>query len=348
MDIVVTAANPAPFGASPAIIRTADGSTLRAVRWLAAKSRGTVVVAAGRTEFVEAYFETVGELLARDLSVVVFDWRGQGLSTRDLANRWKGHIDDFSLYQRDLESIHEQVLEPFCPKPWYGLGHSMGASILLAQAHEGRSPFDRLVLSSPMIDLARVRAKPGARFFCEVLDILGFGGAVVPGGRRRPYLADSFERNIVTSDRVRFARAAGALATAPELGLGDPTIGWTNAAFRLMSQFSDAEYPRAIQVPTLIVASGADSVVDTRATERFGRRLKAGDVFIIPHCRHAILQERDIFRRQFFAAFDAFVPGQAFAVEADNGSEAGGPGRRFRPQRRKPTRAARPRSADLA
>ena len=44
---------------------------------------------------------------------------------------------------------------------------------------------------------------------------------------------------------VGYARNAGVLAVAPHLGLGDPTIGWLNAAFRLMEDFADPEYARA-------------------------------------------------------------------------------------------------------
>ena len=38
-------------------------------------------------------------------------------------------------------------------------------------------------------------------------------------------------------------------------------------------------------------------------------RLKAGRVIVIPGARHEILMERDVLREQFWAAFDAFVPG---------------------------------------
>ena len=61
----------------------------------------------------------------------------------------------------------------------------MGAAVLLAQAHAGRSPFARLVLTSPMIDLYQLRFKTGARLFIEGLDIIGLGGAYIPGGSGR-------------------------------------------------------------------------------------------------------------------------------------------------------------------
>jgi lysophospholipase len=327
MELVTIPENPAPPGAAPGTIRAADGLSLRVVRWHPPRSRGTVVIASGRAEFVEKYFETVGDLLSRELTVVCFDWRGQGMSARELKNSMKGHVDDFSLYERDLDAVREQVLEPFCPKPWFALGHSMGGSILLAQAHAGRSPFDRLVLSAPMIDLSGLRSRTAAKLLCEAFDIAGLGGAFVPGGRRRPYILNPFERNILTSDRTRFERCAAIIAAAPQVAVGDPTIGWVNAAFRLMTQFADAEFPRRVFTPTLIVAAGADRVVDTKATERFGARLKAGDSIVLPYCLHEILLEREVFRKQFWAAFDSFIPGSLegaaapAAAQAPNGSK---------------------------
>ena len=64
-----------------------------------------------------------------------------------------------------------------------------------------------------------------------------------------------------------------------------------------------------IRLPTLIVAAGADPVCATPATERFAARLKAGHAIVLPAARHEILMERDAIREQFWAAFDAFIPG---------------------------------------
>ncbi len=146
---------------------------------------------AGPAEFVEKYFETVGDLLARKLTVVAFDWRGQGLSERELDNSRKGHIDDFSLYERDLDAILEQVLLPFCPKPWFALGHSMGGAILIRQARSGRSPFERLVLTAPMLELYGLSFPGFLRGLAKVLDLMGlaapsFRTAARPRSRPSP------------------------------------------------------------------------------------------------------------------------------------------------------------------
>ena len=175
MRLVSTPFNPTPPGAVVHPLRTADGVLLRTARWTPPHgARGTVAILPGRAEFIE----TIRNLLDRGLSVAIFDWRGQGGSARQLKNPRKGHIDDFSLYERDFSAFASEVLEASCPKPWFGLAHSMGAAIALAIARAGRCPLDRMVLSSPMITLAGMKWPRAMRGFVEALDAVGLGGAV--------------------------------------------------------------------------------------------------------------------------------------------------------------------------
>lgn len=317
MELIVTPENPAPPQGVVAAVRAVDGMNLRVARWHPpGRPVGTVLVCSGRAQCVEQYFETIFELLQRRLVVVAFDWRGQGMSGRELSNSLKGHIDDFSLYERDLAALVEQVLEPFCPMPWFALGHSMGAAILLAQARAGQCPFERLVLSAPLIDFHGLRFPQGIRLLVEGLDIVGFGGAFIPGPGRVSSLVRPFAGNPLTSDPRRYARNAAVIAAAPQYAVGPPTVGWVNAAFRRLDEFADPEYPRRTLTPILVVAAGGDRIADIGATERFATRLKAGRLVIIPYAQHEILVERTEYREQFWAAFDAFVPGTRVEVEA--------------------------------
>ena len=67
-------------------IEGAHGHRQRSALFPAKDPLGSVVVSAGRTEFIEKYFEVIGELLERRYTVLIHDWRGQGLSTRLLTN----------------------------------------------------------------------------------------------------------------------------------------------------------------------------------------------------------------------------------------------------------------------
>ncbi len=309
MELVSTPDNPIPPWATVRAVRTSDGRELRAARFLPeARARGTIALLQGRAEFIEKYFETIGELMARGFAVVTMDWRGQGGSERELANRRKGHIDDFQFYQRDLDAFIEQLMES-CPQPWFALGHSMGAAILLEQAYEARPPFQRLVLTAPMIDIAKLRFPTGARMLADTLDMLGLGAMFIPGGSPAAFFECGFPGNPLTSDPRRFARNASVLAKEPELGIGDPTVGWVNSAFRQMQSFVAPEFAQRIHTPTLIIGCGDDRIVSLRAIEKFAHRLDAASLVTIGSSRHEILMEQDLLRDQFWAAFDAFIPG---------------------------------------
>ena len=61
----------------------------------------------------------------------------------------------------------------------------------------------------------------------------------------------------------------------------------------------------------MIVAGGSDAVVSNPAIEDFASLLRAGSHLVIAGAQHEILMEQDRYRTQFWAAFDAFVPGTA-------------------------------------
>lgn len=312
MQLVATPSNPVPPGATLPPVVTEDGLALRCAVWqpAAAPCRGTVCVLQGRTEFVEKYFETVGDLRRRGFAVVAFDWRGQGLSAREVANPHKGHVRDFALYRRDLEAVFEQVIRPALPAPYFALAHSMGAAVTLLGAREGWLPFARVVALAPMIALKLVSRPRLAAGAALALSLAGLSERFIPGGREAPLSDRPFAGNRLTGDPARYARNA---ETARALGagaVGDPTIGWVRAAFRAMHRLADPSFPSAIRLPFLILAAGADPVCDTAAIERFAARLKAGHALVIPGARHELLMETDPIRDQVWAAFDAFIPGE--------------------------------------
>jgi lysophospholipase len=310
MKLISISANPVPDNVVAGTVKTPDGVNLRFARWAPPPGRkGTVVVLQGRTEFIEKYFETVRDLRARGFAVATFDWRGQGLSDRTLSDRRKGYVRNFSQYTTDLDAVMDQVVLPDCPPPIFALGHSMGGAIAIRACHDGSRWFERVVLSAPMIALPPGPLRRVAGPLARVMRAIGRGGAYVPTGNATAAGKEDFVGNLVTSDPVRFARNAAVLDEEPALGLGSPTIAWIDAAMRLMKRFAAPGYAGHIRQPILMVAAGRDEIVSTPAIEAFGRNLLAGRHLILAGSRHEILQERDQYRGQFWAAFDAFVPG---------------------------------------
>jgi lysophospholipase len=310
MDLVSIPANPVPEDMVAGALKTLDGVTLRYARWRPPPGRkGTVCIFQGRTEFIEKYFETVRELRARGFAVATLDWRGQGLSERALRDPRKGHVTDFSEYESDVEIFMNQVVLPDCPPPLFAIGHSMGGTVMLRLARQGTRWFDRIVLSAPMIQLPGARGATISRMTALTMRMLGLGSAYVPGGSDVIASTGPYLSNPATSDPVRHARTKAVLEAAPDLGIGSPTVSWLNAAFRAMNEFADPNFPSKVRVPLMLIAAGRDQIVSTAAIEDIAIRLRAGSHLIVAGSRHELMMEQDRYRGQFWAAFDAFVPG---------------------------------------
>src|SRR5437660_5685046 len=171
--------------------------------------RGTILLLTGRGEFIEKYAtEIVGELLGRGFAVIALDWLGQGLSDRPLADRDKGHIDNFTTYMADLRLFIERIVLPQATRPVLALCHSMGGHILLRHlAEHGTEPLSAALIVSPMTALQR------EAFLRSVLMLMP---EIAPVEQRYLFgtgpfifLAREFASNHVTHDerRYRFTEA---------------------------------------------------------------------------------------------------------------------------------------------
>jgi lysophospholipase len=311
--------NPVPPGGTVVAVGTPDDCTLRAAHWkpTTRSCRGTVTLLQGRAEFIEKYYETIRDLRARGFAVVAFDWRGQGESDRRVDDPHKGHVARFDDYRIDLLAIAEGLLVPHMPGPHLCLAHSMGGCVALTGALDGWLPFRRLVTVAPMLAIRMVRFPTGASLLARGLHRLGFGSRYIPFGKPVSIATKPYPGNRLCRDPARYARNAAAARQVGAGAVGDPTIAWLAEAFRAMARLRDPRAAPSITLPTLIVAAGADPVCGTATTERFAARMKAGHLLVLPDARHEILSERDAIRQDFWAAFEAFMPGEDLPTHAE-------------------------------
>ena len=171
-----------------------------------------------------------------------------------------------------------------------------------------------MVMTSPMV---KILGLPMPERVCaqlaDGLTMFGFGKRGVPGDQAKYRWNQEFEGNPLTSDRERYLRNLSVLQAAPELALGAPTIGWVNAALDAIARLGSEQFPPRIRVPVLMLAARDEEIVSSKSIEELAVRLRAGSQLVLRGSRHEILQERDSIREQFWAAFDAFVPGMALS-----------------------------------
>lgn len=288
----------------------ADRAVIRYARFRPAPGqahKGTVIILSGRNECIEKYYETIGDLTRRGFSVAMADWRGQGGSQRLLRNPQRGYVRSFRDYVGDLEMFFDQHVQTELAGPYYLLAHSTGGLVALMAAPAFTHRIRRMVLAAPLLAVQGFPfSMPNIRRITGALRLAGLGWLYATGGPRKRL---PFVTNPLTSDLARFERNADLIDAHPALGMGGPTATWVNRVCDAVATVVDADFMARIQIPILFVTAGADVVVSTALTERYARGLRSGAVVTIDGARHEILQEADLYREQFLAAFDAFVPG---------------------------------------
>lgn len=313
MTIIETAESVCPLGGRVGWLHRPDGARLRTMVWPASAAasplRGTIVLASGRTEFIEKYFEVIDLFLKRGFAVATFDWRGQGLSERMLKDPRKGHIDDFATFDADFIAFMDEVVKPGFEGPFIGVGHSMGGNLMLRAAHNLPDAFTVIVLSAPMlgINLGSPFMDRATRALVAILSALGAETRYAPGGGPKAADEEPFEGNVVTSDPVRYRRQQAVIEKVPSVGLGSPTIGWVREAFRSIEEISDPTYLKHVTAPVLLFDAGEDKLVKSGSIAEIARKLPSGECVRIDGAAHEILMEKEIYRNIFWAAFDVFV-----------------------------------------
>ena len=279
---------------------------------------GICLLLNGQTEFIEKYFEVIDELRARGFCVVTFDWRGQGGSDRLLPDRRKAHIEDFAAYDQDLDVVIRDVVRPLALelnlRP-VAMAHSMGGNILLRRLHNGGGEFIAAILCAPMLGI-NPRGAPWwlVERIAHHLNRKAPSTEFVWGMADRDQLNLPFAQQLVTSDPERYARAQAQLAADPELRLNGPTWGWLEAALRAIALTRSPGYAETIETPCLLFGAGHDRICDTDAIRAFAARMPHAQFIEIADAEHEILMERDIFRAQFWSAFDGLIKKSAPAV----------------------------------
>lgn len=316
-----TPASRAPAGGAAMWLRASDGIRLRAAHWPREAARGTVLLFQGRTEFIEKYYEPVTHFGELGFHVFAFDWRGQGLSDRLLADRRSGYVSSFADYQTDVDAALAELRRLNPPSPWLLVSHSMGGAVAarcLMRQEAGAfaapgptdappvGPFAAAVFSAPMFGLSGRGGGMMARIAASAMTALGGGRRYVPGGTPAPLSEAGFPHNPLTSDAARFARRYADMLTAhPDLALGGPTWGWLDAARR------EQRALRATNFPRLVAIGDEEDVVSVDAARRFAHEGGQGRFLLLKGARHEPFLEKDHIQETFWTAMRSFADAHA-------------------------------------
>ena len=281
-----------PVKAQAFWLRTVDGIRIRVAFWIGG-NRGTVFILTGRTEYIEKYASIANSFYKKGYSVVIHDWRGQGLSDRLLTNPNIGYIDNFSDYQLDMDVVIENSKALELPRPFFLLSHSMGGCIGLRTLHQSQV-FKSAVFTGPMWKLHGKIRMLVAKYISSLAISLGFDEKLILGADERNYLYLSTpEKNSLTSDLDIFQFLKSQIDCYPELNVGGPSWRWLREAIRENDYMLSLAYPKT---PSLVILGSDETLIDVNEIQVYCQNWSQIQLEMIPNTKHEVLMESEFYR----------------------------------------------------
>jgi len=282
------------------------------------QAKSIIVISSGRVECAAKYAELIYDLHQNGHSVFIHDHRGQGLSTRLKENPHMGYINDFNQYVLDFNNVIEDVLFPILQDkyvtveqnsvnndgimlqqtypPLHLLCHSMGSAIGALLVIAQPKLFSKAVFCSPMFGIT----PPLPPWIATMLVRLGVMYNKVIGRKASyffghgDYSAAAFYKNRLMSSKVRYDIFRKTYAQQPELQLGGATYEWLYASLVAMQEIR--QHASKIDLPCLILYSGADTVVANEDIEQVINEIQHCESTLIPEALHELFFEKDKYR----------------------------------------------------
>lgn len=280
---------------------------VRAALWTAPQAVGHVVFLTGRTEYLEKVAIPAEQFVQRGYSVISLDWRGQGLSSRQISPALKGHVRDFAEFQTDLDALLASDQARALTGPRLLVAHSMGGCIA-AQAMNRpalRKTLSGAILSAPMLGIEmHPIMRIAAWVTLKIANFLNKLDCWPPfGDVKTPYVLTEPDDNVLTSDEDVMNWMVHVAKEHPESSIAAPTLRWFSAATAAMKSVAGFAPPN---LPILCILGCDERVVDPKAVRKGAKRM-AAKLVEIKHAQHELFIECQDLRDQAWEAVDAFL-----------------------------------------
>jgi lysophospholipase len=283
---------------------SSDGVVISYQRFDQDCNQTAVVILPGWSEPFLKYAEVIYDLRSKHYCVYTMDFRGQGLSFREVANPQVGYVKDFSQYVSDFAQFYQQVVMPKGNQRIFLLAHSMGG--LVATMYAARKPeqIDGIITIAPMLGI-NTGAWPQwlAYQIASGLDWLGFGESFVFGHGQWEEVP--FSENRLTHSAVRYQYGVDLFRHNEALVVGGVSNRWLKTSM----EYGEKVMHIAPQFKNKILLFEAqyDTFVLSKPMRRFCQLAPHCERIYVAGAKHELLMETDSIRDQVLSKIYNFI-----------------------------------------
>jgi lysophospholipase len=258
-----------------------------------------IVICQGRNESALKYKELAFDLNQQGYDLFFIDHRGQGFSQRLGGDRHRSHINHFQDYIEDLNTYITSLKLAKHYQHRFLLSHSLGGTVSTLYLEQFKHSFNACILFCPMFSInfgmPNTIAKVITQSYSTINNWFFNKPCYVFNGHS--YQTKPFDKNELTSSKLRFTLSNNIFTKYPETQLGSPTMHWVSESISAANQA--IKYASLIDIPVLLIQAGADTIVSHAGQTKFFNNLTEfnnNELMIIPTAKHEILIEQDQYR----------------------------------------------------
>ena len=247
------------------------------------QEQGTVFLLHGYFDHAGLFIHLIRHCLSLNLSVVIYDQPGHGLSSGKIAS-----IDSFQRYTQILIHCLELAHRQGLTGPWYLMGQSTGCAVIMEalqqQSSDLLSRIERFVLLAPLLRPHRWAQLQYLFYF------LRFLVSKVPRG---------FPANSHDQDFLDF------LANHDELQSRIIAVDWLQAMHDYQKRFITMP---SMETPLHIIQGSDDTTVDWKYNlQKIAQQFPRAKTYMVANARHHMVNESLEYRERIFGLISEIV-----------------------------------------
>lgn len=259
------------------------------------KIQGTVVILESNTKALEEYFLPMNEISNRGFYTAIFDWFGREKSKICKQKKLRHHYFDINSDLNDLDEFLKKVVYPDCPPPYYMLTYGIGGLIALSGLDIINPKFKRMLCISPLLAPFGNKTNSFQHKLAQFLSDIGFG--FLPAKGRKKIKQEN--RQIL---HVHKELSSSIFLVQP------PTLRWMTSVLNAIDSMKKNILTGNLQIPALFILANQDNIVNNIEVRQLCQQTHLTDSLTITGAKLSTIMHNESYKKQFWAAFDAFIP----------------------------------------
>ncbi|WP_019221723.1 serine aminopeptidase domain-containing protein [Bartonella senegalensis] len=260
------------------------------------KAKGTIVILESHANALEEYFLPMKEISNRGFYTAIFDWFGREKLQPNKQKKNRHNCFNINNDINDLNEFLKNVVYPNCPPPYYMLTYGIGGLIALNGLALINHKFNRMLCVSPLFAPFGNKTNGFQHKFTQLLSDIGLGFLPAKGGKKLKQKNMQFLRfNEVASSTVSLIKR--------------PTSRWMASVLNAIDSMKKNILNGSLQIPTLFILANQNNIANNIEVRQLCQHTHLTDSVTITGAELDTIMHEESYQKQFWAAFDAFIPG---------------------------------------